>query len=352
MAVQAPNAAGFIPNRSVVQDISALIDLFGKEGKDARAADTELKRAQAANLQDIINWRPDEAQRQWFQADTPRFAAETGRMGTEAEIGQMPDTSAQNWTQIGQRGTAIENQNQTNRMELLLRGVETMLRDKQGNRELDQRDLRNKAEVKKTETETEVLRDSLDPRHNAMKALSDVANNPMTPPAVRDIMLKVISGTAIDQIPGAGVRAYGEAGQGDVQKAELQAKYGKPGEPEYEKAKMRYPTVFRNAQPTPPSANPLQFLTNPAGAMMGPRPPVESSAPSQSQPANDRITPTPFDPQTMGPGTTPFQPPSALPPDMPVGGASVMPPNPNDALNPLMLVDELVRQLQTPQRRK
>jgi hypothetical protein len=84
-----PSAAGFIPNQSAVGDLARIIDLFGHEGKDRRAAETGRLKAETQNIMDMINWRPDQSAQNWEQL----------RMQAEKN-GWLPDESARQWSAI------------------------------------------------------------------------------------------------------------------------------------------------------------------------------------------------------------------------------------------------------------
>ena len=70
--MQAPSAAGFLPNKSVIDELISIFNTFSPEAKTQRESQRKLTDAQAADIEAQTAWRPDLRAAEWSQQDIAR----------------------------------------------------------------------------------------------------------------------------------------------------------------------------------------------------------------------------------------------------------------------------------------
>lgn len=88
MAIQVPNAAGFIPSQSVFGDLLKFIEFFGKEGKESRAAQLADLKSQTAARTTATSFLGDQNRQSWARIRNDKEANDDRTYLGQAELNQ------------------------------------------------------------------------------------------------------------------------------------------------------------------------------------------------------------------------------------------------------------------------
>lgn len=86
--MQIPNAAGFIPNQSVVDGLINVFNTFGRDAKDRRQAELGQTKAQTANIQAVTDWIPDKSAQGWTGLDLEDQRIKESSRQWDSRVGQ------------------------------------------------------------------------------------------------------------------------------------------------------------------------------------------------------------------------------------------------------------------------
>lgn len=332
--IAVPAASGFIPNESIVDSVAKLYSMFSRRGKEKQDADTDLARAQAANVRDIMAYRPSEDQRAWAGLD---LQGELGRGNLENQSIDTASTARarEGQLELGKDRLGLES------IQTQLDGIIKALGLGVENRRLDQNQPIVDANVGRIRAETGALEAETNPRTQSLKLLSDLFRlNPEM--ASNSDLLKQLNTALASEVlskdPQFGNKFMNQTDERDRQRAQLQRDQGKPGTPDYEAAKQRYPDVFGVPPIGLPPLQEEMSITPPGGARipiyrsqppLGPTPNVQPTAPAVVQPQASNAVDQFLNTALRGAPVTQPPQPSA---QMPVGAAA-------DQRNPLFDVN-------------
>jgi len=110
--MQSPSAAGFLPNKSVIDELSTLFNTFGKDARLQREAQRKLMGAQTGNLESETAFRPDVSARDWAGQDLQRQGLDFSREKLASDESRDWANYGVNADEVAVRKQALQ-QNQT-----------------------------------------------------------------------------------------------------------------------------------------------------------------------------------------------------------------------------------------------